>query len=171
MTRIECSCTCPRLCATFHTTGRRHANNHCPISCRTIEDRRIQPSGRRVPRLGEAGRIVRLLAGARPLSFVCLARVSLGASHDHPSQAKGVGRDDRHDGSRPGTGRAGLGVSQRRRILGRPGKRFRISKRSLYGDGSELPRSSNRAGALGQGEQPHCDELRRRSAADVEQRV
>ncbi len=31
MTRIECSCTCPRLCATFQTTGRRHANNHCPI--------------------------------------------------------------------------------------------------------------------------------------------
>src|SRR5581483_1080506 len=62
---------------------RREGEN--AFSKRAESTRRVRPPGGPISELGDAGRIFRLPGGERPLSSLCLARLSLGApDRDRP---------------------------------------------------------------------------------------
>ena len=72
----------------------------------------------------------------------------------------GAGRRDWHDRGRSGPRRARLGVSRWTRLQSRSNQRLRLPERSVCGDRSELRRSRHRAGLVGQGNPPNCQQLR-----------
>ena len=136
----------------------------------------------------KARRLHALPARARPLSSLRLARVSLGASHDHSAQTQRPRGNDRPDRRRPRARRARLGVPRsiwrdaRRRVRergrhrGRPSidrsrERLPVLERSLPRHRSQLPRARHRPGFVGQADEAHRQQLRRRSSAHVQQRV